>query len=166
MEHDFEKGLVLATQQSLLAELNASNAYSARFGLTLSPDAMLSLAEKRRETLFDQGRVELGTSAISALIEGFCDSPFLLQDDYEATMLELVEAFYYFKNASGDQLADDELIAAMRVRYDAFDGSVEAVVGTTMEALCRAKRLGMAYTEETAEQSNDALDEEDSIDDE
>ena len=166
MEHDFEAGLILATQQNLLVELNASNAYSAHFGLTLSPRAMLNLAEKRREALFDQGRVEIGASAITALIEGFCDSPFLLQDDYEATMLELVEAFYYFKNAAADQLADDELIAAMRARYDAFDGSVEAVVGTTMEALCRAKRFGTAFVEETVEQPNDALDEEDAIDDE
>lgn len=27
--------------------------------------------------------------------------------DYEATLPELLDAFYYFKNASGEQLADD-----------------------------------------------------------
>jgi hypothetical protein len=30
----------------------------------------------------------------------------------------------------------------MRERFDACDGSVEAVIGTSLEALCRARRLG------------------------
>ncbi len=166
MEQDFEAGLILATKQQLLTALNNSNAYSARFGLALSPRAMLNLVEKRRAALLDQGRVELGSSAISALIEGFCDSPFLLQDDYEATLLELVEAFYYFKNASADQMADDELIVAMRARYDAFDGSVEAVVGTTMEELCREKRFGANRIVEVEEILEEGSEGEDTIDNE
>ena len=71
---------------------------------------------------------------------------------------ELVDAFYYFKNACGEQLTDDELIQAMRERFDAFDGSVEAVVGTSLEALCCARRLGQDYDE--------GWEEDDSYDDE
>ena len=33
----------------------------------------------------------------------------------------------------------------MRERYDAYDGSVDAVIGTSLEALCRACRLGQDY---------------------
>ena len=68
----------------------------------------------------------------------------MLQDDYEATLLELVDSFYYFKNACGDQLTDDELIQAMRERYDAYAGSVEAVISTSLETMCRARRFGLA----------------------
>ncbi|NLI53789.1 MAG: hypothetical protein GX417_05615 [Clostridiales bacterium] len=153
-----ETGLAPAMRRHFLEELRAVNAVSARFGLTLSEDAMQELAHARTRALIDHGRVELGESAVRAVIEGFCDSPFLLQEDYEETLAELVDAFYYFKNACGDQIADDELILAMRERYDAYDGSVDAVTGTTLEALCRARRLG--------EEDDGDGDGEDEIDDE
>jgi hypothetical protein len=106
---------------------------------------MHELAKARGRALSDHGRVEFGASAVYRIIYGFCDSPFLQQDEYEATLLELTDAFYYFKNECGDQLTDDELIAAMRNRYDAYDGSTEAVIGTSLESLCRARRLGLEY---------------------
>ena len=143
MEPKRDSELALVREQRMLAELQVSNARSARFGLTLSRRAMLEIAKKRERALVEHGRVELGASVLPAIIEGFCDSPFLMQEDYETTLLELVDAFYYFKNECGEQLTDDELIAAMRERYDAFDGSVDAVIGTTLEALCRARRLGL-----------------------
>lgn len=132
-------------QELFLEELRAVNETSARFGLRLSEAGMRELAQARGQALRDHGRVELGASAVRAIADGFCDSPFLLQEDYEATLLELVDAFYYFKNACAEQLTDEELIQAMRERYDAYDGSVEAVTGTTLEVLCRARRLGEAY---------------------
>ena len=145
MDQSLKTGLAPAREQRMLAELNACNARSARFGLTLSKHAMLELAEKREHALLEHGRVELGASVLPAIVEGFCDSPFLLQEDYETTLLELLDAFYYFKNECGEQLTDDELIAAMRERYDAYDGSLDAVIGTSLEALCRARRLGLDY---------------------
>ncbi|MEZ4627598.1 MAG: hypothetical protein R2912_05760 [Eubacteriales bacterium] len=48
----------------------------------------------------------------------------------------------------------------MRKRYDAYDGSVEAVIGTTIERLCRARRLGEDYDEEDEEDREDEIDEE------
>lgn len=158
MQDETDIGLMPTMQRQFLAQLRAANEVSARFGLTLSERAMQEIAKTRSHALIDHGRVELGASAVQAIMEGFCDSPFLLQEEYEATLYELIDAFYYFKNACGDQIADEELIAAMRVRYDAYDGSVDAVTGTTLEALCRARRLG-----ETTDE-NDAW--EDELDDE
>ncbi len=142
MPEEQKSSLMLAAQSRLLNELHAANERSARFGLTLSAQSMVELSKARVVALRDHGRIELDGSAITLIIEGFCDSPFLQQEDYEATLLELTDAFYYFKNACGDQLTDDELIEAMRERYDAYDGSVDAVTGTTLEALCRARRFG------------------------
>ena len=109
--------------------------------------------------LTDHGRVELGASAVRSIVDGFCDSPYLLQEDYETTLLELVDAFYYFKNACGEQLTDAELIEAMRARYDAYDGSVEAVIGTTLEALCRARRFGLEEEADWEDEDDDRFDE-------
>ena len=142
-------------QEHFLQELSSLNTRTARFGLTLSRQAMEEIRLARVGALLDHGRVELGPSAVSLIVEGFCDSPFLLQDEYEATLTELVDAFYYFKNACADLLTDDELIQAMRERYDAYDGSVEAVTGTTLEALCRARRLGEAYEDRFEEEEDD-----------
>ena len=146
-------------QQRFLTELRGANEVSARFGLQLSEQGMQELAKARTQALVDSGRVEFGTSAVRAITEGFCDSPYLQQEDYEATLPELVDAFYYFKNACGEQLTDDELIQAMRERFDAYGGSVDAVIGTTLEALCRARRIGYVEEEDNREE-DDAHDEE------
>ena len=47
----------------------------------------------------------------------------------------------------------------MRVRYDAYDGSVEAVIGTTLEALCRARRFGLEEEEDWEDEDDDRFDE-------
>ena len=155
MEHHLISGQALSEQQHFLAELAALNAVSSPFGLTLSARGMEEIRLSRKHALLDHGRIELGSSAVLEIVNRFCDSPFLLQEEYEVTLAELVDAFYYFKNACGEQMTDDELIAAMRELYDAYNGSVEAVTGTTLEALCRARRLGEAYEEITQEEDTD-----------
>ena len=163
MENRTEFALAHRAQEQFSEELRAVNETSARYGLQLSEAGMREIARARVQALSEHGRVELGPSAVRAIADGFCDSPYLLQEDYEATLLELVDAFYYFKNACAEQLTDEELILAMRKRYDAFDGSVEAVIGTTMETLCRAMRLGEA--EEVESNDDESEDDDDEHDD-
>ena len=155
MESSLALFSVSGLEQRLKHELAACNAVTERYGLTLSESAVLAIAEKRTQTLLETGRVEFGESVIPKLINAFCDSPYLLQDDYEETLCALTEAFYSFKNDSFDRLTDDELIQAMRERYDAYDGSVEAVTGTSLEALCRARRLGETFEDGFAEEEED-----------
>ena len=90
MEQETETGLLLVVREQFLSELRAANETSARFGLKLSEQSMQALAQTRMHALLDNGRVELGASAVSALVDGFCDSPFLLQEDYllNALMIE------------------------------------------------------------------------------
>lgn len=165
MQNTEEGAIALLAREQFMQELRAVNEISARYGLRLSEAGMRTLVQARNSALIDHGRVELGISAVRAIADGFCDSPYLLQEDYENTLLELVDAFYYFKNACAEQLTDEELILAMRQRYDAYDGSVEAVIGTTLEAYCRAKRLGEVY-DEGAEDHKDEEDEDDRLNDE
>ena len=155
MELQLTTNQALSEKERFLSELAALNALSSHFGLTLSAQGMEEIRLSRKHALIDHGRIELGSSAVLAIVDGFCDSPLLQQEDYEATLMELVDAFYYFKNACGEQLTDEELIVAMRERYDAYDGSVEAVTGTTLEALCRARRLGEEYGDDSEEDGYD-----------
>jgi len=134
-------------EESLRGELRACNALSARFGLTLSEEAMQAVARRRVAALRETGRVEFGKSAVPKLIEAFCDSPYLLQEEYEETLGELTDAFYALKNDSMGQVSDDELIEKMRACYDAYEGGLDAVIGLTLSAILRGRRLDDAEEE-------------------
>ncbi len=122
-------------EQRLQRQLHQCNIVSARFGLSLSEQGIAALSQARRETLAETGRVEFGTSILPDVVEAFCDSPYLMQDEYEATLTGLMEAFYTYKNETHDQIADDELLSRMRACYDAYEGSVDAVSGMMLEQL-------------------------------
>ena len=142
-------------EQRLKRELSACNAVTERYGLTLSESSVLAIAEKRTQTLLETGRVEFGESVIPKLINAFCDSPYLLQDDYEETLCALTEAFYSFKNDCFDRLTDDELIACLRVCYDAYEGGLDAVCSLTIEELTRGRRLDDADDPDDEEEADE-----------
>ena len=115
--------------------MRKSNDLSAWFGLTLSEPQMRALAQRRQEALLNTGRMELGEGILPRLIEVFCDSLYLCQANYEETLGDLQELFYYVKNESREQLSDDELIAGMRRLFDGpAQGAVEYLTGLPVEA--------------------------------
>lgn len=144
-----------ALEQRLKSELSACNGMTGKYGLSLSESAVLAIAQKRSETLLETGRVEFGESVIPKLIEAFCDSPYLLQDDYEETLCALTEAFYSFKNDCFDRLTDDELIKSLRACYDAYEGGLDAVCSLTMEELRRGRRLDGADEPDDEEEADE-----------
>lgn len=143
MEDSFALALQQTNRLRAAEELRQTNAVTGQFGLSLSEGQITAIVEKRFEALEATGRIEFGRGIMKMLIEAFCDSPYIYQDNYEETILELLDAFYYFKNESEDRIPDDELIAIMRHHYDAIcQGSMEYMTGTTLEDLCRNTRYG------------------------
>jgi hypothetical protein len=101
------------------------------------------LVENRKETLEKNGRVEFGGGVLQKIILEFMDSPYLIQDNYSETLLQLQECFYYFKNESLEELSDDELIRLMKRYYDdVCQGSVDYLQSTMLENHCRDIRFG------------------------
>lgn len=126
-----------------IAELQACNDLTARYGLSLSETQIQTIAEKRFEALKDTGRIEFGEGILKKLIYEFCDSPYIAQENYADTLCELVDSFYYFKNESMDRISDEELIVFMKRHFDGeCQGSLEYLSGTTLEELCRNTRYG------------------------
>lgn len=124
-------------------EIRECNEYSGRFGLTLSEKEITSLVTSRAEALRASGRIEFGGGIIPKFIKAFCDSPYIEQDNYADTLAELQEAFYYFKTEAMDRFSDDELIEYMvKVFNGRAQGSVEYLLGTSLEALARYARTG------------------------
>ena len=128
---------------SAFSEIKSCNAITKKYGLSLSDNQIAELADGRQKALRDTDRVEFNSGIVKKLILSFCDSPYLSQDNYLETIYDLQEAFYFFKNESYDTISDDEIIEHMRTYFDGYaQGSVEYIVGTSLEELCRYARCG------------------------
>jgi len=128
---------ILPQQDGTLEKRRESlNSISSRFGLSLSPFQMRELDEARIESLRLGGLVEFGASALSKLVYAFCDSPYVLHDNYAETLAELQDSFYRFRGEADVLISDDEIIAAMRnVFNDGAGGSCEYFDSLSLEDL-------------------------------
>ena len=125
------------------ATLERYNRHSGAYGLTLSEPALRRLFLHRAETLKQTGRVEMGEGVLEKLITVFCDSPYIVQSQYEDTLAELQELFYYFKNECRDLVTDDELLDAMRLIYNGVaHGSLEYLGDVDWETMYRVATTG------------------------
>jgi hypothetical protein len=135
---------LMALQETELRQaIRGCDAYTARYGLTLSEENIGELMECRAAALQRAGRVEFGGGILPRLIAAFCDSPYLMQENYARTLSALQEAFYYYKTETLDRYTDDELIDYMvRVFNGRAQGSVDYLTGTALDALGRKARGG------------------------
>ncbi|MEF9970820.1 MAG: DUF6323 family protein [Oscillospiraceae bacterium] len=124
-------------------ELRECNDFTLQYGLRLSENQIQNIVEKRARALKDSGRVEFGEGILKKLIQAFADSPYISQDDYEFIIIDLQDAFYYFKNESEDKISDDELIEFMKRVFDEkAQGSLDFLFSLSLEELCRYTRYG------------------------
>jgi len=156
IEQKFSLVPVQMQMAAAMQELDACNELSGRFGLALKQEQMLRLTEQRFQALKSTGRIEFGEGVLKKLVSVFCDSPYITQQNYEETLGELQDIFYYFKNESGDTLSDDELIEAMKSVFDGkAQGSLEYLAGTALENLCRVIRGGETEEYESSPDEED-----------
>lgn len=152
--------LDIFSNQNLLAiedakkEIRNCNDFTEKFGLVLSEEDIAELVQCRADALKNTGRVEFGGGILPKLIYAFCDSPYIYQDNYEATLVQLQEAFYYFKGEALDYYTDDDLIEYMVLVFNGrAQGSAEYLIETSLEALCRYARHG--FREDDANEAGD-----------
>lgn len=137
-----QKQNVLAVEEAK-NEIRSCNSFTERFGLSLSEQEIGELVRGRSEALKNTGLIEFGGGILPKLIHAFCDSPYIDQETYAATLAELQEAFYYFKGEAQERFSDDELIEFMEAVFnERAQGSAEYLIGTSLEALCRYARGG------------------------
>lgn len=148
MAHSFEwdtEALLTVTAGPLLAECNSN---SAQYGLVLSETQLQELTHRRIQALKQTGRIEFGKGILKPLIEAFCDSPYLTQQDYADTLAQLQDLFYEWKGECRERLADEELLQIMRALFDQrAHGSVEYLEGVDHTELFRIARGGVIRTQ-------------------
>jgi hypothetical protein len=124
------------TNRLAIPGIISCNEITSRYGLTLSQSEAEELVETRANALCSNGRIELAGGIINRLVLKFCDSPFLSQFNYAATLNELIETFYYFKNETLDEVDDEELLTLMKQYFDnSCQGSVELLQNRELELL-------------------------------
>ena len=131
-------------KKQLIMNIKKCNELTIKFGVSLSDEAIERLINKRFEVLKNTGRIEFGEGILKKLIEAFCDSPYIMKSNYEETLEELQDIFYFFKGEAMEQISDDELIEFMKRDFDGkCQGSIEYLSGTSLEELCRGTRYGL-----------------------
>ena len=75
-----------------------TNRYTEAYGLVLSREDAQVLAQERADALKRERRVEFGQSILPAVIYAFCDSPYIMQENYRDALIRLQNIFYLYKN--------------------------------------------------------------------
>lgn len=142
MENMFEL-MMQAKQKQELAVIVAINQKTEHFGVCLTEDEAKELVLCRDNSLKKYQRAEFGEGILEKLIFTFCDSDYIDQANYLATLKRLQDVFYAFKNESKDLLTDDELLTFMREQFDGVCyGDIEYLEGTCLEVFVTAIRAG------------------------
>jgi len=127
--------------QAAKEEIRCCNDLNRLYGLTLTEKDITELVELRGQALRNTGRVEFGGGILPQLIRAFCKSPYVDPYNYAATLGDLQDAFYYFKNESQDHFSDDELIEFMEKVFNGYaHGSTEVLTSICLDELCRWAR--------------------------
>lgn len=127
--------------QSQVNELLYTNDVSEQYGLRLTHATATMLVQERNRVLKNVGRIEFSTTLTERLIEQFCDSVFIQQDDYAAILVELQEIFYELKNETEDKIPDDELIIRLKDFYEhQCKGDLEFLRTKFLDELAREVR--------------------------
>lgn len=88
------------------------------------------MADIHEQVLNKTSRIELGNGVTGKLIDAFCSSPYISQQNYEETLHELRALFYEYKNETLEGVSDDELIDYMQYTFNGeCSGSLELLEG-------------------------------------
>ena len=81
--------------QNQVQKVMDMNQKTERFGLSLTQEDAELLVERKMECLKEQQRVEFGETILSKLIDTFCDSPYINQENIykKAYYLELLKKY-------------------------------------------------------------------------
>jgi len=104
-------------------------------GLILTEADVGALSIARVQTLKSLGRIELDLTVTQEIARRLSASAYITQDTLVQTIADLYEIFHYIKNATSDHIPDVELLDALLLNYENFDGSTELMLGKGIERI-------------------------------
>ena len=128
-----EGNWMVLLQQNQLKSVMAANQKTERHGLVLSEQDAELILEEKNNVLREQRRVEFGEGITARIIDEFCDSDFIDQNNYVQTVIRLQEIFYLYKNEMNDEITDDELLHLMKEQFELICfGDLDYLEGTCL----------------------------------
>lgn len=135
--------MALLQNSNQLAKVMDTNQSTERFGLTLTQQDAQLILDERKHVLSEQKRVEFGESIVPKIIQEFCDSNYISQNNYVSTIIRLQEIFYLYKNEMQDEITDDELLHLMKEQFEIICfGDLDYLEGTCLANFAEAIRAG------------------------
>lgn len=135
--------MVLLQQQNQLEKVMKTNQKTEQFGLALTKQAAELILAERKSSLLQQKRIEFGEGVITKIIDEFCDSDFIDQNNYVETLIRLQEIFYLYKNEMMDEITDDELLHFMKEQFETVCfGDLDYLESTCLAVFSQAVRAG------------------------
>jgi len=139
-----------------LGEVLNTNLESQKYGLILNAVEAQELIETRNRVIRSHGRVELSIGVVNSIVSTFCSSSYINQDDYAATLNELLDIFYYMKNETEDTIGDDELLGIMKDYFNnSCRGSLELLKNREMTGYADKLRRQNQAREYAPERNSD-----------
>ena len=135
--------MVLLQQQNQLSKMMETNRLTQQYGLALTEQEAKLIVGERARALQKERRVEFGESITPKIIYEFCDSDFIDQSNYAATLIRLQEIFYLYKNEMEDEISDEELLHFMKEQFEEICfGDLDYLEGTCLNIFAQAVRAG------------------------
>ncbi len=135
--------LALMSKQLQITQVLETNQFTKKYGLALSKEDAEILAEERVHTLQNEQRVEFGQGILPKIIYTFCDSPYIMQENYCESLIRLQEIFYLYKNEMQDEITDDELLEFMQEQFETVCyGDFDYLESTCLDIFSQAVRAG------------------------
>lgn len=135
--------LELMAKQTQVTQILDTNQFTEKFGLVLGKEDAELLAQDRADTLRNEQRIEFGQGILPKIIYAFCDSSYIMQDNYRDSLSRLQEIFFLYKNEMLDEITDDELLELMREQFEnVCFGDFDYLEGTCLDIFAQAIRAG------------------------
>lgn len=140
---DDKNWLEVMSKQTQITQVLETNKYTEKYGLVLSNEDAELLAEERVNALRHEQRIEFGQGILPKIIYAFCDSSYIMQQNYRDSLIRLQEIFYSYKNEMMDEITDDELLEFMREQFEnVCYGDFDYLEGTCLDIFAQAIRAG------------------------
>jgi hypothetical protein len=133
-----------AEDKKLIQNLVDLNVKANNYGLVMTEPIAREIALCRNNALIENGRFEMNSDTIARLTSAFLETRYIEQEDFAATIGEIINLFYLIKTETENTIPDDDLISIM---LDAFQnnpcyGSIENMQTKGLEKILREYKFG------------------------
>ncbi len=150
---NFQNNMLVSAQNRYISkELMSLNKATAEYGITLTKNDCNSIAEFRSEALNENQRIEVGIGATKRIIEEFCQSGYVNQQNFREVVEGLLECFYTIKTETEDKVNDDEVMEFIKYLFETeAGGDIDKLYDTEAFDLFIAGKLKTPHDETDTE---------------